>query len=257
MKTLFRSFACFAISATACLAVTTGAAAADWGTLSGQIVLDGAVPDAKVLVRKGDSTVRDAAVCAKEDLLDQSLVVDPASKGIANVVIYLTKAPKSIHPDLKAGKTATVEFDNQTCLFVPRVIAVQTGQPIKVLNTDAVAHNVHTYSTKNTAVNFLVQPGNKTGVPLKGTEQERVPFKVTCDIHPWMLGHWMVCDHPYFAVTGPDGKFTIENLPAGEEIEVRMWQERSGYVQKPAKMTLKAGANDLGAIKVPVASFNK
>lgn len=256
MNISFRSLVSLA-SIAALASLGSVASAADWGSLSGQIVLDGAVPEVKILVRKGDATARDAAVCAKEDLKDESLVVDPETKAIGNVVVYLTKAPKAIHPDLKAGKTATVEFDNQACTFVPRVIAVQTGQPIKVLNTDAVAHNVHTYSTKNTAVNFLVQPGNKTGVPLKGTEQERVPFKVTCDIHPWMLGHWMVCDHPYFAVTGKDGKFTIENLPAGEEIEVRMWQERSGYVQKPAKMTLKPGANDLGTIKVPLASFNK
>lgn len=244
-------------TAAALTAIGSSAMAADWGNLSGQIVLDGAVPEAKILVRKGDPAARDAAVCAKEEIKDASLVVDPATKGIANVVVYLTKAPKSIHPDLKGGKTTTVEFDNQACVFVPRVIAAQAGQPIKVMNTDAVAHNVHTYSTKNTAVNFLVQPGNSTGIPLKGTEQERVPFKVVCDIHPWMLGHWMICDHPYFAVTGPDGKFTIENLPAGEEIEVRIWQERAGYVQKPAKMTLKAGANDLGAIKAPLDSFNK
>jgi hypothetical protein len=69
--------------------------------------------------------------------------------------------------------------------------------------------------------------------------------------------------HPYVGITGTDGSFVIKNLPEGMEIEFQAWHEKSGYLtannwdKGRFKMTLKAGENDLGEIKVPVALFNK
>ena len=40
-------------------------------------------------------------------------------------------------------------------------------------------------------------------------------FVIKCDVHPWMQSYMGVFSHPFFAVTGGDGKFTIANLPAG------------------------------------------
>ena len=41
----------------------------------------------------------------------------------------------------------------------------------------------------------------------------------------------MVCDHPYFAVTDASGAFRIANVPAGVELEFRVWHEKAGYLQ--------------------------
>ena len=38
-------------------------------------------------------------------------------------------------------------------------------------------------------------------------------FLVKCDVHPWMSAYVGVFSHPFFAVTGDDGKFTIAGLP--------------------------------------------
>src|SRR5262245_30868106 len=46
------------------------------GTLTGRFVLDGQAPDRKPLVKKGDNKVRDPGCCAREDIPDESLVVD-------------------------------------------------------------------------------------------------------------------------------------------------------------------------------------
>lgn len=42
----------------------------------------------------------------------------------------------------------------------------------------------------------------------------------------------MVCDSPYFAVTDANGSFSIANVPAGVELEYRVWHEKAGYLQE-------------------------
>src|SRR5258708_4530527 len=90
--------------------VYSGTAQAQWGTLKGQVLLDGEVPKIELLIPKGKADVRDAAVCAAQDVPDEKLVVDPQSKGIANVIIYLAKKPDKIHPDLVESKEKEVTF---------------------------------------------------------------------------------------------------------------------------------------------------
>jgi len=41
-------------------------------------------------------------------------------------------------------------------------------------------------------------------------------LKVACNVHPWMFAWITVVDHPYFAVSGKDGAFTIANVPPGK-----------------------------------------
>ena len=58
-------------------------------------------------------------------------------------------------------------------------------------------------------------------------------------VHPWMKAYVAVMTHPYFAVTGPDGSFTIDNVPAGS-YEVEAWHERLGT--QTASVTVAGGA---------------
>ena len=61
-----------------------------------------------------------------------------------------------------------------------------------------------------------------TGQPIQGMKFDHtfsarevmVPFK--CDVHGWMNAHAAVLDHPFFAVSGPDGKFELKGLPPGK-----------------------------------------
>ena len=205
---------------------------AQWGTIKGQVVVEGDLLKRPDLVKGLRGGV---------NIPDETVVIDPKTKGLANAVIYLTKEPTRIHPDLVKSKTPQVTFDQQGFRFVPRILLVRTDQRVEVLSADPVIHHVHTYPLKNPQENFHVQPNDRKGVrvaPL--TKAERLPVKVGCDIHPWMQGWWMILDHPYAAATNEQGEFEIGNLPAGEH-EFRIWQEKVGYLEKAYKVTVKEG----------------
>jgi hypothetical protein len=46
-------------------------------------------------------------------------------------------------------------------------------------------------------------------------------------IHPWMKAYLGVFEHPYFALSGADGRFALKNLPPGE-YAIEVWHERLG-----------------------------
>lgn len=243
------------LAALAVILSATSATAEDWGTISGQIVVTGSIPPLELLHAKG-APIKDANVCAAEDTYKDDLLIDKDSKGLANVFVYMVKAPKSIHPDAAKPEPATVIFDQKNCVFIPHAMVVLGGQTIEVISSDPIAHNTHTYPLKNTAMNFLVAGDTPAG---KGTKVEyklgeTLPMKVTCDFHPWMAAYWMVVDHPYAAVTDKEGKFTITNLPTGKH-EFRVWHERVGYLDRKYEVTVAAGDNALKTVEVPIAKL--
>jgi hypothetical protein len=65
-----------------------------------------------------------------------------------------------------------------------------------------------------------------------------VPFK--CDIHPWMEADVWVEEHPWFALSGEDGAFRIEDLPPGEYV-VEALHPSAGTGRTAARVTLSAG----------------
>ena len=230
------------------------------GSVSGQFLLDGAIPKAKILVKKCDPAAKDGAVCAAGDLASDSLVVDPKTKGIQHIFVYIRKVDKTkIHPKLKSSAKPEVVFDQKGCRFTPHTLLVRTDQSVVVKSADNCAHNTHTYPVRNKADNFIINANNRTGLKFKYPVAEFLPTTVKCDIHPWMKAYWLVLDHPYMAVTDASGRFTVTGLPPGT-YEFRCWHEMMGYVAAGSKrgfsVTIKANqTTQLPATKVPVAKF--
>jgi hypothetical protein len=63
------------------------------------------------------------------------------------------------------------------------------------------------------------------------TKEERLPYKAGCSIHPWMDAYVFPRNNGYVAVSDKNGKFTIENLPAGVPLLFKVWQEKAGFVK--------------------------
>ncbi len=236
------------------VASAASAGAQEWGTLSGRFLFEGKTPaPVKLDINK------DLEVCGKHMLVDESLVVGEDG-GLANVVIYVRTKDVKVHPDYEKTATDKVVLDNKDCRFNPHVAGMRTSQTLELKNSDAVGHNTNAAAVANSPFNVLIPSNN--AVPQKFAAGEIIPVKVNCNIHPWMLGYVVVRPDPYFAISGKDGKFEIKNLPAGE-LEFQVWQEKPGYVTKANvagkptewlrgrfKTTIKAGANDLGDIKL-------
>ena len=207
------------------------------GTLKGVITLKGNAPGAKLLVRKGDPNAKDPAVCAAQNVPDESLVVGSDS-GLGNVFIYLAKAPAGA--DVGEAPSEPIKFDQKFCQFIPHAMVVRAGQTVNVLNSDGVAHNTHTYPLNSEAFNKIVAPNEQDGIPMTYESPERIPVAVKCDIHPWMIAYQLPLDHPFAAVTDEEGNFEIANLPAGDH-EFVIWHEKAGYLERKYKATVKAG----------------
>lgn len=179
------------------------------GEITGKITLKGTPPK-----ELENNDIKSNADCSKSHpgpVTTHHFVVGTGGE-LANVIVSLQGfSGKS------TGASATpVVLDQRGCEYIPTIIAVQTDQKILVKNSDPVMHNVHP---------MPAVPGNKednkaqqaNGPDLTFTFPKPENFlKVKCDIHPWMFAWIAVLDHPYFAVSGKDGAFTIANVPAGK-----------------------------------------
>jgi plastocyanin len=133
-----------------------------------------------------------------------------------------------------AVPTQPVVIDQKGCLYVPHVAGAQVGQPIEFLNSDAMLHNVHGTPKASPAWNVaLPRQGAERTITVNRPE---VMISVRCDLHPWMQGWLGVLEHPYFGVSGPDGRVTLKGVPAGSYV-VGVWHERFGTRETPVTVT--------------------
>jgi hypothetical protein len=236
--------------------VSETAAVSTWGNLTGKFVYDG--PE---LTQARLAITKDEQVCGKHDLKDESLVVDPSSKGLKNVVIFLADKKAAIYPDFEETASDKIKFDNDHCRFEPHILPLRTSQTLEIHNSDPLAHNSNLTPLGDRPFNNLISENN--AVSYQFSKQQNQPVMVTCSIHPWMKGYVFPRDNPYVAVTGDDGSFEIKNLPAGKH-EFQVWQEavgglaaQSDWKKGKFKYDIKEGDNDLGTIQVSSALFGK
>ncbi|HEV8632537.1 MAG TPA: carboxypeptidase regulatory-like domain-containing protein [Thermoanaerobaculia bacterium] len=189
-------------------------------TVAGKVTYDGAVPKLPPVSMSADPT------CAAKHT---SAVANPvlelgANKELGNVFVYV----KSGLPDNAtwAPPTTAAAIDQNGCMYVPHVVGVMVGQPLDFINSDGILHNVHALPKVNQEFN-VAMPGEVKKSPDHTFDQAEGMFLVKCDVHPWMNAYVGVIKHPFFAVTGADGSFTIKNLPAGK-YTIAAWQEKMG-----------------------------
>ncbi len=231
-----------------------------WGTLKGRFVFAGTPADAKTL-----AVDKDTEVCSKDGvkLLDRSLLVDPSSKGLANVVVFVRKSSRVKEAEPPA---TPVVFDQKQCEFITPVFAARVGQSIDVHNSDPVGHNTN---IAGTSFNQLIPAGD--GTLFKPEAETGMPTMVTCNIHPWMKAYVVFRKDGYVGVSATDGSFTIPDLPAGEMLEFQVWHERStgpngalGLAKPDLKWTPKGRfqvkieadeVKDIGTLEVPASAL--
>ncbi|GEM_PF-336861 len=151
----------------------------------------------------------------------QERIVVNSNHTLKNVFVYV----KGLEGQTFPVSQMPVQLNQHGCAYHPRVLGMQTNQKLQIVNSDSTLHNVHAFSKKSPEFNL--------GMPLQGMKVEKtfsnpeVMVKMKCDVHPWMTGYIGVLNHPFFAVTGDDGSFKIDNVPPGDYV-VEAWHETYG-----------------------------
>jgi plastocyanin len=145
---------------------------------------------------------------------------------LANVFVYVKKGleGKNFEPPKE-----TVVLDQHGCQFVPRVVALRSGQTLDVRNSDPVSHNIHPMPKKNRDWNQQQPPGSPDLKRRFARPEVMIPVK--CNIHSWMKTYIAVLDHPYFAVTSANGEFQFTRLPPGK-YTIAAWHETLGELEE-------------------------
>jgi plastocyanin len=192
--------------------------AATAGSISGTIHFSGSRPAQKLIDMSNDPA---CVNLNKGKVYDDSLALD-AHNGIENAFVYIKSG---LEGKTFAPAATPVTIDQRGCWFHPRVIGVQVGQELDIVNSDPVTHNIHPLAKINHEWNHSQGPGDPP-MQRRFTKQE-IMIPVKCNIHNWMHARIGVVDHPYFAVSKSDGSFVIPNLPPGT-YTLGIWHEQLG-----------------------------
>ncbi len=185
--------------------------------LTGKVNFEGTPPAPKPI---NFGAERQCAIMHGDKMpVDESVVIN-ANQTVKWALVYV----KDATGEYQAPETP-VEMDQNGCVFSPHAIAVMKNQKIVYKNGDPVLHNVRANCKLNKAFN-IAQPiqGMKT---TKSFAEEEIGIQLRCDVHFWMAAYVHVLGHPFFAVTGDEGTFSIQGLPAGT-YTVEVWHEKMG-----------------------------
>jgi|ERR1017187_6895859 plastocyanin len=201
-------------------------------TITGKVAFAGTKPVAKTLDMSAVPTCMNAHKGAPPK--SEEVVVNDNGT-LKNAFVWVKSG-------LPADKTwqvpsANVELTQTGCMYSPHVVGAMTGQNLDIKNADPTNHNIHPLPTNNPDFNQSQPPGSAD--IMHSFPREEVLVSVKCNVHPWMRAYIGVVSHPFFAVTGDDGTFTLKGLPPGT-YTIQIVHEKYGTQEQ----TITVGAKD-------------
>lgn len=211
-----------------------GAAAKDFpkdkatASVSGTIKLEGKAPK----VTEIDISVN--ADCKKlhgdKKLMTEGALVGSAGE-LANAVVYIQDLEKEYRFETPTEKKT---IDQSLCHYIPHVFGIMVDQELIVKNSDPTNHNIN-------ALPFFNETQPTQGEKIKKFDSAKMPMPIKCDVHPWMRAYACIFEHPFYAVSGPDGKYALpEKLPPGK-YTLAVWHENEDYEAQAQELELKDG----------------
>jgi len=195
----------------AVLAFTTAAHAG--GGIKGSVVFDGEPPAPKKI-----TPTTDTAICGQQNLVDESLIVDPKTKGVRSVAIWIKGSKRS-------KKDEAPIIDNRRCRYEPHLVIARAGEPLTIRNRDPFLHTTKAQTDKGKVLFNVALPVRDQTVERKLAKPGA--YELVCDVHTWMKGWALVLEDEIATVTADDGTFALTDLPAGMHT-LELWHETLG-----------------------------
>jgi hypothetical protein len=211
-----------------------------YGTVSGKVTFEG-TPPVRALIAMGSNEGDCHRGATPDEIRDEKWVVSAAG-GVKNAVVII-QPPEGFYfhvPDEHRKDLADVKLHQPHCAFQPHVftvfpvyfdgkVNVATGQKVFITNDAPFSHNYNIMNSAKNVPGGTLPGGKNETVEVLGLEPQSGPIAIKCDIHNWMRTYGFILDHPYVAITGDDGSFTIKNAPLGVEVRVVAWHEGPGF----------------------------
>jgi plastocyanin len=171
-------------------------------TVAGTVKFDGPAPKAAKIDMSQDAN------CKGSNTAENVVVADG---DLANVFVYVKEG---LGNRTFASPSEPVVLDQSGCKYHPHVLGVMAGQTVKIQNSDPTTHNIHPTPKDNREWNESQAP--QAPALDKTFAREEIMLPVKCNQHPWMRMFISVTKSPFYAVTGPNGKYEIKGLPPGD-----------------------------------------
>jgi plastocyanin len=170
------------------------------------------------------SVSRDVALAAGGVIEGTIKATGLTSNGDA--VVYVQQAPGSFPAPAKPA-----DMDQKSMQFVPHVLPVVLGTTVRFLNSDPTAHNVFSPDYEKYNLGTWPQGQTKDQVFAKCAKPP-CAYVQLCRVHPEMEGYIVVLQNPFYAVSGKDGHYRIDNVPPGS-YSVGVWHAKLKSAPKP------------------------
>jgi hypothetical protein len=145
--------------------------------------------------------------------------------GLKDVVVVIEGIEKG-----KPFAFTEAEVEASLCQFLPFVTVVSDKRRVTVFNRDPVSHDIQGYAYDQSGVDIVL---HRPALHVSGTTdmvqlvKGRKVFTMQCGMHPYMQNWGYAIDNPYYAVTDPNGSFSIGDLPAGT-YRIKAWHPTLG-----------------------------
>lgn len=229
-----------------------GGAVSNGGSISGSVSFAGDVPPGKEinLMKEKNAEFCSKHPAAKDGIrIDQKVLVKGGK--LQNAVVFIEKIEKG-----KEWPMKKFNFDFKNCDIVQKMgiirktpKAEKKGEWLTITNRDTdILHNPHGYSVAGANRKTLFNKplpskgdvANVTKNVARFKPKKDKHFFLQCDQHNFMEADGRIVWNPYNAITGADGSFKLDQVPAGK-YKVVAWHPYVGEVSK--EITVSAGAD--------------
>jgi peptidoglycan hydrolase-like protein with peptidoglycan-binding domain len=230
----------------------TEGAVSNGGSISGVIKFAGTVPPP---IMEDLSKGKNVEFCSTHP--DTKGTVRPRQKVVVangmlkDAVVFIQNIESG-----KAWKTEVENFDFKTCDIFPKVSVIRkTPKGVKeglltITNQDEnTLHNPHGYSVAGANRKTLFNkplPSKGSVADVTGTfkrfkAKKDKHFFLQCDQHNYMEADARVIWNPYYSISGEDGSFKIDQIPAGK-YWVTVWHPYVG--ETSSEITISGGKDE-------------